>query len=306
MNNKMNRKGGFFVPFFVVLTFLFLLALAVTMSIDENVDVRETVGYKGATIINTYNEGERMVYYLDRSTELANEEAWRELLSKGGTQECSTTSSLTQQGGYTLWTSCDTIDIGESYFNILSQKISKYVQGYDSVYTPVDSITILPNPYLSQEDRDLPRIAMTIAFQKFTKLKGVILQGENIIASFQPLRLFSEAQILEYEIKEPKVKLQTPDISIFTRLYSILSICKLKEDNVLRCTSDITSSFVDAQIEHSGSIIMIKIPVDLPLAIKKMEANQLIKVDKTNLLVAVDLSKSLPEIKTDINYLVTE
>jgi hypothetical protein len=276
-----SKKANLYLPVIVLLTFIFLTLFAVLVYLDKNDDINEKVGYKSAVIINTYNEGERMMFYLKKSVEYSNEEAWSNLYKNGGYSSLDNCEIKVQDlagNNYNLWNTCEPLKINKEYSLALKNNLNKYINSYSSAY-----VNVMDKEKQKENNFNNYNNVLTKIFKENIKLNKVYTKDNKLIISFSPLILKSEDSASSYEIKEPRFYVQVPDLTIFTRVYSIISICKEMQNSVEVCKRNIKSSFQDAVVETDNKILKINIPVNNPI----------ITSQKYQLLIAVDLSKDL-------------
>ncbi len=79
----MMNKRGFFIPLFVFATFVMLTLLTYAI-LSTNANRNDVIGSAAVSLIKIYDEGEKVMIYLDKSSKLDKMNAMRILGENGG------------------------------------------------------------------------------------------------------------------------------------------------------------------------------------------------------------------------------
>lgn len=117
-------KKGFilFVPILVIMSFM-LLAYAAVMLHTQKPVVDQSIGESAASMIMKYNDGERFLFYIDKSAEYAANDAVYDLASNGGNIENENCNKI---NGYLIWSDKCKPD-KEKFFSYFNDDFKKYI-----------------------------------------------------------------------------------------------------------------------------------------------------------------------------------
>jgi len=75
----MNKKADLFMPMFVLTSFIVLALLFYTIS-STNAKRNDLIGASSIALIKVYDEGEKVLYYIDKSSHMSFDSAYNRIL----------------------------------------------------------------------------------------------------------------------------------------------------------------------------------------------------------------------------------
>ena len=130
-----NKKGSFFTLIIVVL--LVVILTTAFFALRKKQDPSDKfIGERQYVLINTYQEGEKALFYIDQSAKYSSYQAIFELGQKGGHEnfDCGT------YHGYAVWATydgnkdikeCYPKNVEENFKSILNKRLDEYIKNHN-------------------------------------------------------------------------------------------------------------------------------------------------------------------------------
>ena len=252
MNNK-----GFFQPFLVVFTLLIFISIAVALSLKaEAIQEKDTlVGQSALEMIRTYEEAEITKSYIQRSLELASEDAHHNVFSAGGfsdVSECEKFSNIIL-GEIALVDTCKELNMEAELISETHNIFLEYLENFKP-------------PYLGTGFTAIQKLEIT----------EVVSEGSSFIYIIPPMN-FTLSEGGMYQTNELKLKIKKPDISNFKTIYTELANCQTNNFSNEECKDYLESkkigkvTILEERIYYQKSNLKLLIDIEKPLPSIKLE-----------------------------------
>ena len=262
----MNKKG-FFLPLFVISTLIILSSLTYIIETTK-LARQDNVGMQATSIIKSYDESEKIQFYLDQSIKYVSKQALNELYSNAGYPQNNSCRKIpatpTEQRYIILDKSCGFFNPEENFKNLLNEKLKNYYQNYKSQYKSF-SVNQKKHPGIIQSfsDKNMDKYDKSILQEselqvKKLQIKEIKQENNNLFVTFSEIQLQIENSPGSYHKFEPKAVVESFDISIFGSLYKAINencINKKAEE----CIPKLKSIFSNIVIKEQGNILKIKL-----------------------------------------------
>lgn len=201
---KSNKKGSFFTLIIVVLLVVILTTAFFALRKKQDPSDR-FIGERQYGLINTYQEGEKALFYIDQSAKYSAQQAIYELGQRGGHEN----PNCGNYSGYSLWNT-ETKKIDECFPNYKENFKSVFNKNLNSYLTKHPDVKIPKNNYnflLKNENNNLEIIgkATTKLFLNIVKDREIdYFKAEEALDIKAPEKI--ETCILDETYKEKKQK----------------------------------------------------------------------------------------------------
>lgn len=241
-------KKGIFVPALAVFTLIILVALSYTITYAEDKKGDVVTGKTSIGLINLYNEGEKLSFYLDEAVKLSLRNTEEILKNNAG---YSKVNNCKKQNGIIIWNrECDYFNVDENFNKQFKEELIKYVKVYPQQ---------LPEPIITDNKVEF----RNIKFQK------------QIISPL--IKTFSA----EYKINE-EIEFTELNLDIYKNIYYVAQQCDLKQaitnNEINYCINNlktvpntkITRNQDNLEIINNDIKIIINVKEKLPLPKKSI------------------------------------
>ncbi|HLC86499.1 MAG TPA: hypothetical protein VJG30_04395 [Candidatus Nanoarchaeia archaeon] len=282
----MNKKA-FFMPLFVVSTFLVLGILLYSIS-SANAQKDDVVGGNAVALIKTYDEGEKIMIYLDKSAVFAAENSFRLLADNGGFASKSDCETIND---FVIVNSCKADFNPQASFNkILNSEFSSYLFLYKSSYQSFNPDKVFLSSaftffgLIPEEVEPAAEYSYSSLIEKKVKdSKIVSSQYENnkLILGVSEIKLDVEGinpQPLgsSYYIIKPRINVNSENLEVYNELYNSIAVnCINKEFS--ECNSYLQQQFKGMSVVRDGVITKLTLPLRYSSVKMAFNSNQPLK-----------------------------
>ncbi len=261
------NKKGVFLPLFVIFTAVILSMLLFTMYGTES-KKNDLIGLRAISLVKAYDEGSKIEFYLDLSTDYSNKNALNILADNAGYSEKSRCEKLSQtlidNEEYVLLNTCPVLNLNQEYEEQLKIEIKEYINLYESSYRKID-FNKLGLEITQQQFQDIPQDVAdpyNYIYTKTVRESNVLtLEDLNnkIKVTFSDMVLPVESSEQSSITIKPVTSLKQPNFSVYERLYAVLhKDCSRKQAS--ECSNALKLEFTEATIVQENELLKVKIP----------------------------------------------
>ncbi|MFH0936358.1 MAG: lytic transglycosylase domain-containing protein [Candidatus Woesearchaeota archaeon] len=149
MNIVLNKKG-IIVPLMAIFALILFVSAAVMLYGTENITEERTIGKIQIELIKLYQEGERILFYIDESAKNAEYNSLIDLGKNGGYYK----TDCEKVNEYYLWNNNCKPHYKESFENYFKDNLNLYLIKYPNKELKIDYDIKLDNNYIIGEPKD--------------------------------------------------------------------------------------------------------------------------------------------------------
>ena len=263
----MNKKAVF-LPLFVVVTLIILSTLTFTIS-QTKLHRQDKVGAKALSILKSYDEGEKDLFYLEQSSKISSDNVLNELYFNGGYSHSNSCQKIKGSDGLfiLLDESCGTFNIYNNFFTGFKKELPDYLKNFYSTYEEASKPKneeingfwgwLANTPKIVESERGSIFNAVSTNDIQNIKITDISNNNKNLILSFSDINLKIENSLQSNYTIHPKIELENVDLDFFNKVYEFIASNCIKQ-KIEDCTSKLDLNF-KAKTVVENNIIKVKV-----------------------------------------------
>jgi len=267
----MNKKADLFMPMFVLTSFIVLALLFYTIS-STNAKRNDLIGASSIALIKVYDEGEKVLYYIDKSSHMSFDSAYNRIANNGGYYS---SDDCDQINGYLIINHCkEDFNPYENFKKLFSEDMNSYLKVYKSSYNEFkpEDITLsstfnffgfIPDEVKPDDEYSykslLEKPVNNLQISSFDfKDNELNVLYSDVKFHVEPVK--SSPLASSYYTIHPKFSVDIDDFEIYNRLYASIAVNCINKNHE-SCNNILVSSFSNIEFAQVGNVIKLTLPL---------------------------------------------